>query len=162
MNGINFAAVQETIKAIKENPENKMRNWKAEIDWKGGVKNKIKIRDFAPYYTDEPEALGGTDEAPNPVEQLIGAALGCFTITFVVMASQEGITLEDVKAEIEADLNAAVFLGLEEGDGGILNPILKLQAKTSASDEEVKRIAKVALAKSPVISSLNVKVNSVS
>ncbi|UAC48444.1 OsmC family protein [Bacillus aquiflavi] len=154
MNGIQFDKARATVEAIKANPELKMRKWHADVSWKGGVKNEIKIRDFAPYLTDEPEALGGTDQAANPVEYLIGAAVSCFIITFEVMASQAGVKLEEVKAEIDADLNAAVFLGLEEGDGGILNPIIKLNAKTSASPEEVKQIAKTALGKSPVLSSL--------
>ena len=91
------------------------------------------------------------------MECLIGAAGSCFAITFEVFASQNGIKLEKVEVDIEADLNAAVFLGLEEGDGGILNPIIKLKAVTSASEEEVKKIANLALAKSPVLVSLKAK-----
>ncbi|TCS93618.1 OsmC family protein [Hazenella coriacea] len=154
MNGIALENAQQTAQAIQQNPDLKMRDWAAEVTWKGGVKNEIKIRDFAPFITDEPQPLGGFDEAPNPVEYLIGAAASCFAITFEVLASQAGITLEDVKVNITADLNAAVFLGIEEGEGGILNPTIKISAKTSASQKEVEEIAKVAVGKSPVISSL--------
>lgn len=158
MNGILFEQAEKTISAMQENPELKMRNWQAKVSWKDGVKNEVRIRDFSPYLTDEPEPLGGTDDAPNPVEHLIGAAAGCFAITFEVLASQEGVVLEEVEVQIEADLNAAVFLGLEEGDGGILNPVLTLSAKTSASAEEVESIAKTALGKSPVLASLKTDV----
>lgn len=154
MNGIALENAQQTVEAIQQNPDLKMRDWAAEVTWKGGVKNEIKIREFSPILTDEPQPLGGTDEAPNPVEYLIGAAASCFAITFEVMASQAEITLEEVKVNITADLNAAVFLGIEEGEGGILNPTIKISAKTSASKEEVEKIAKAAIGKSPVISSL--------
>ncbi|HHY73751.1 MAG TPA: OsmC family protein [Bacillus bacterium] len=154
MNGINFEKMKQTITAIQANPEQKIVKWHASASWENGVKNEICIRDFAPYYTDEPKVLGGTDVAPNPVEYLIGAAVSCFIITFEVLASQKGIKLQNVRADIEADLNAAVFLGIEEGDGGILNPVITLNTKTSATKEVIEEIVNEALLKSPVLVSL--------
>lgn len=158
MNGINLEKAQQTAMALQANPENKMVKWQATVTRENGVKNEIRIRDFAPYYTDEPETLGGTDKAPNPVEYLIGAAASCFSITFQVMASQKEIELQKVEANIEAELNAAVFLGLEEGDGGIQNTIITLNAKTSAPKEVVEAIAREAIKNSPVLASLKAKV----
>lgn len=158
MNNINFKTVEQTIKAMKEDPKLAMKKWVANVAWKDGVQNKLTIRDFNPIMVDEPQPLGGTDIAPNPVEYLVGAAASCFAITFEVMASQKGIELEAVDVNIEADLNAAVFLGLEDGDGGILDPKLKLNAKTSASKTEIKEIAEIALLKSPVLLSLKTKI----
>lgn len=154
MNNISFDALQQTINAIKKNPELGMTKWAAHISWQEGVRNQIAIRNFPTKVTDEPEKLGGTDIAPNPVEYLIGAAGSCFAITFEVLASQNGIKLEEVEVDIEADLNAAVFLGIEEGNGGILNPVIKLKTITSAPKEQVKEIAKLALSKSPVLVSI--------
>lgn len=159
MNGINVMALEQTVGAIKNDQTLKMRNWAAQVKWKNGVKNLVKIRDFESIIMDEPETLGGTDEGPNPVETLIGSAASCFAITFEVLASQNGIRIEDVTVDIEAGLNAAVFLGLEEGDGGILNPVITLRADTSAPLETVEEIAKIALAKSPVLASLRVELS---
>lgn len=157
MNNISFDAVQQTVNAIKENPELGMTKWAAHIDWQDGVQNQVFIRDFQPIIVDEPDKLGGADKAPNPVEYLIGAVGSCFAITFEVLASQQGIKLEKVEVDIEVDLNAAVFLGLEEGNGGILNPIIKLKAVTSADKEQVSEIAKLAISKSPVLVSIQPK-----
>lgn len=159
MNGINVKAVEQTIRAIKNDPELKMRNWIAQVKWENGVKNLVKIRDFENIVMDEPETLGGTDEGPNPIEMLIGSAASCFAITFEVLASQNGITIEDITIDIEAGLNAAVFLGLEDGDGGILNPVITFKSETSAPIEKVEEIVKVALAKSPVLASLSTELN---
>lgn len=158
MNGINLKKMEETVQAIQKDPQLKMRNWQARVKWLGGVKNEVKIRDFAPFITDEPETLGGTDEGSNPVENLIAAALSCFIITFEVMATEAGYTLEQVEGEIEADLNAAVFLGLEEGDGGIIDPKIKLTVKSSATKEQIEQVAKKALKKSPVLASMKATV----
>lgn len=43
----------------------------------GGTKTKVSVRDFAPFHTDEPASLGGSNEAPSPIETLLGALLGC-------------------------------------------------------------------------------------
>lgn len=158
MNNINFKAVDQTMKAMKEDPKLAMKKWVANVSWKDGVQNKLTIREFHPIMVDEPQPLGGTDFAPNPVEYLVGAAASCFTITFEVMASQIGIDLETVHVSMEADLNAAVFLGLEEGEGGILDPKIKLNVKSSASKSKVKEIADIALLKSPVLLSLKTKI----
>ncbi|WP_206752166.1 hypothetical protein [Desulfosporosinus fructosivorans] len=66
---------------------------------------------------------------------------------------------QNVDVTIEADLNAAVFLGIEEGDGGIINPVITLTAETSTSKIQVMEIANIALRKSPVLASLKTKVN---
>ncbi|MGE5704084.1 MAG: OsmC family protein [Clostridia bacterium] len=154
MNQINFEAAEKTVQAIQKDPSLKMRKWTAQIKWLQGVQNEVKVREFQPFHMDEPATLGGTDVAPNPVEMLIAAAGSCFAITFEVLASQNGIVLKEVSVNVEADLNAAVFLGLEEGYGGIFNPSVTIKAVTSASENEVRQIAKQALAKSPVLASL--------
>ena len=154
MNNISLEKLEQTVNAMKENPELAMKKWKAHIEWEDGVKNQVSIRNFPTIVTDEPEVLGGTDKGANPVEYLIGAVGSCYAITFEVIASQKGIKLEKVEVDIEADLNAAVFLGLEEGDGGILNPIINLKVSASASEEQIREIANIALLKSPVLASL--------
>lgn len=154
MNGINFKALEQTTKAIKDDPSLKMRDWHAQIKWQSGVVNQLKIRDFDSIVMDEPTVLGGTDKGANPVEMLIGTAGSCFAITFEVLASQQGIELKDVTVDVDADLNAAVFLGIEEGEAGIINPTITLKADTSASREQIENIAKIALEKSPVLASM--------
>lgn len=158
MNNINLEAVKQVTKGIKENPELGMKKWTSHLKWKDGTENTAFIRDFAPIIIDEPNQLGGTDKGANPVEHLITAAASCFAITFEVLASQAGIKLEEVSVDIEADLNVAVFLEIEEGERGILNPVIKLRAVTSAPKEKVKEIANLALTVSPVLKSLNTKI----
>lgn len=158
MNNIRFDLVEETVKAIKVNPEMAMTEWSSRIKWIDGVQNKIFIREFPALLVDEPNPLGGTDTAPNPVEYLLGALGSCFAITFEVFASQQGITLESVEVNVDAKLNAAVFLGLEEGDGGVLNPIVRLHAKANAPAEKIQEIAQMALLKSPVLASVKPKI----
>lgn len=67
------------------------------------------------FKVDEPEVLGGTDLAANPV-QLILASLGaCQAITYQVWAAKLGITLDGVEARVEGDIDLRGFLGLDDG-----------------------------------------------
>lgn len=158
MNNIALDAMQQVSNTIKEKPELGMKKWTAHINWKDSTENNVFIRDFPPIIIDEPAQLGGTDKGANPVEYLIAATVSCFVITFEVFASQQGIKLEKVDAYIEADLNVAVFLGIGEGNRGILNPVIKLNAVTDAPIDKVREIANLALSVSPVFNSLNTKV----
>jgi len=42
-----------------------------------GTRTKIQVRDFDPFYTDEPSSLGGTNTAPSPLETVLVALVGC-------------------------------------------------------------------------------------
>ena len=67
------------------------------------------------FKVDEPEVLGGTDVAANPV-QLVLASLGaCQTITYRVWAAKLGMALEGVEARVEGDLDLRGFFGLDDG-----------------------------------------------
>ena len=66
------------------------------------------------FKVDEPEALGGTDLAANPV-QLILASLGaCQAITYQVWAAKLGIAIDGVEARVEGDIDLRGFFGIDE------------------------------------------------
>lgn len=65
------------------------------------------------FKVDEPEALGGTDLAANPV-QLVLASLGaCQAITYQVWAAKLGIVIDGVEARVEGDIDLRGFFGLD-------------------------------------------------
>ena len=66
------------------------------------------------FKVDEPEVLGGTDLAANPV-QLVLASLGaCQAITYRVWAAKLGIELEGVEARVEGDIDLRGFFGIDQ------------------------------------------------
>ena len=66
------------------------------------------------FKVDEPEALGGTDLAANPV-QLVLASLGaCQAITYQVWAAKLGITIDTFEARVEGDIDLRGFFGLDD------------------------------------------------
>src|SRR5580765_8454844 len=97
LNRVNLAAVGALVGHIQEQPDAAATVWSAEVTWKGAFQSEARIRDFSPIPSDEPLALGGTDSAPNPVEQLLASLGNCLAVGYAANASTEGITINDLR-----------------------------------------------------------------
>jgi uncharacterized OsmC-like protein len=115
--GFNLPQLQGLIGAIKDKPEVGQTVWKANTSWKkgDGFRSQATIRDFVTIPMDEPPPLGGSNSAPNMVEMVLGAYGCCLTTGYVMNASFRGIELEDVKIDLDADLDLNGFFDLKDG-----------------------------------------------
>src|SRR5580765_6926626 len=118
LNGVNLAAVGALVGHIREQPEAAATVWSAEVTWKGAFQSEARIRDFTPIPSDEPAALGGTDTAPNPVEQLLAALGNCLAVGYAANASVAGIELRGVTINLDGDIDLKTFLGLADANAG--------------------------------------------
>jgi len=150
LNDVNITAVGALVEAIASDPANADTTWKASVAWDGGFRTTTTIRDFAPVATDEPSGLGGTDTAPNPVEHLIGALGSCLAIGYAANASVAGIAIDDLRIEIEGDLNLKSFLGIEPGNAGYETLRATVHIATDADEAAVRELHEAVVATSPV------------
>ena len=60
---------------------------------------------------DEPEAMGGTDLGPSPIQVLLMSLAGCLGVTGQAIAKQKGLKLLDLKIEIKGHMNPCNFMG---------------------------------------------------
>jgi uncharacterized OsmC-like protein len=158
MNNISLNAINKLAEGIEKDINSGVIKLNAHLDWKDGTKNSITVRDFAPIVTDEPDFLGGTNTAPNPIEYLLAGAAACFSTTFEIFASQQDIKLEKVSTDIETDLDLAIFFGVKDGERGITNLTINLNVVSSAPIEKIEEIANSACSASMVLNSLKAKV----
>ena len=63
---------------------------------------------------DEPPALGGEGKAPNPVEYYLASLASCQIVTWRIWAEKLGITVDEITAHAEGDLDVQGFFGLED------------------------------------------------
>ena len=77
------------------------------------TKTTVETRGFE-FVIDEPEELGGSDEAPNPVEYLIGSWAGCLNVVCHVVADEMDLELGRLTIDIEGELDPAKFLGVAD------------------------------------------------
>lgn len=63
------------------------------------------------FVIDEPEGLGGNDEAANPVEFLLAAYAGCLNVMGHIVAKELGFKLNKLSINIDGNLNPAKVFG---------------------------------------------------
>jgi uncharacterized OsmC-like protein len=117
-NDVDLGVIGELAEAIRTDPANGQTAWHARTEWTGGFKSATYARDHAPIHTDEPEALAGTNTAPNPVELVLAALGSCLTVGYTAAATARGIELRSLTVELKGALDLRVFLGLGEGHAG--------------------------------------------
>ena len=74
------------------------------------ARTEIETRGFK-LIVDEPEELGGTNHAPNPVEYILAGYAGCINVVAHITAKELNIDLKDLQISIDGDLNPARLFG---------------------------------------------------
>ena len=101
------------------------------------ARTEIETRGFK-LIVDEPEELGGTNLAPNPVEYILAGYAGCINVVAHLTAKKFNIDLKDLKISIDGDINPARLFGESFQDrAGYKNINVRLST-TNAIDEKIK------------------------
>lgn len=150
LNDVNLPAVAALTEAVASDRVNGATTWKASVDWKGAFRSEATIREFAPIPSDEPAGLGGTDTAPNPVEQLLGALGNCLAVGYAANATALGIELNDLRIDVEGDLDLASFLGVEPGHAGFHTIRAGVTIDSDAPESQILELHERVTQSSPV------------
>jgi uncharacterized OsmC-like protein len=165
LNGVDVTALFETIEAVKGNAAIAKFNFRATNTWLGGEKNRSTIKEFSGALAEhraggksfvfdngEPEVLLGEDKAPNPVEWLLHALIGCLTTTTAYHAAARNIAVEAIDSSLDGDVDLRGFLGLnEEVRKGYSAIRVRMRVKTKASPATIKALT----AMSPVFDTVS-------
>ena len=150
LNDVNLPAVAALTETVAGDRAKGATVWKASVDWKGAFRSEANIRDFAPIPSDEPTGLGGTDTAPNPVEQLLGALGNCLAVGYAANASALGIELKELHIDVEGDLDLASFLGVEPGHAGFDTIRATVSIESDAPEAQILELHDQVTQSSPV------------
>lgn len=165
LNGVNVTALGETMEAIKANPDIARFNFRVKNTWMGGDRNRTTIKDFSgalgehrtgvqAFIADngEPEVLLGDDAAPNPVEWLLHALVGCITTSTAYHAAAKGIRIDAISSDVDGDLDLRGFLGLSDKVRKGYSAIrIHMRVKTQATVTEIEKLT----AMSPVLDTVS-------
>ncbi|HEY6629239.1 MAG TPA: OsmC family protein [Acidimicrobiia bacterium] len=150
LNEVDLPTVGALVQSIQDDPNNAQTTWKSEVTWDGAFRTSARSRDFDPIAFDEPPGLGGTNTAPNPVEQLLGALGSCLVIGYAANASVAGIELKDLRIELEGDLDLKTFLGLGDGNAGFSTIGATVHIEAEADDAAIEALHRRVVSTSPV------------
>jgi uncharacterized OsmC-like protein len=127
VNNVNLQEVGNYVEAVKADNGNAKVTFVARSKWVGGTKCEIDINKF---YVNgqvasredrafklectEPGALGGNDDAPNPVEYLASALCGCLTAAISTNSAMFNNAIENLEIETSVDFDMMGILGLDK------------------------------------------------
>jgi uncharacterized OsmC-like protein len=124
-NGVDVDRLVATIEAINEDANLGKFTFRAASKWEIGGRNRGRIdalthagketshAEVFALVGDEPPVLLGSDHGPNAVELVLQALAFCYGVGFVYNAAAQGIEIEELRYEIEGDLDLRRFVGLE-------------------------------------------------
>ncbi len=112
INGLDTDALMKVVESIKGNWETGKTVWTASTSWKGGFQVETRSREFK-LSADEPDMLCGTNTACNPVEMILQSYGACLTIGYALNAAVRGIKIDDIKIDLEGEIDLPGFVGLE-------------------------------------------------
>src|ERR1700723_684161 len=158
LNQVDLGAVGALVEKIRQRPTAAQTTWSAEVRWTGAFRSEAQVRSFAPIASDEPRGMGGTDSAPNPVEQLLGSLGNCLAVGYAANASVAGIEIRDLRITLDGDIDLHTFLGLADGHAGFCAIRVVVHLDTDADEATVAELHRKVAATSPVGQTLSTAV----
>ena len=150
LNDVDIESVAGLAGKIQQEPDVAATKWSAHVQWKCGFRSEATIRDFQPAMSDEPPALGGSNQGPNPVEQVLAALGNCLAVGYAANATAAGIEIKDLSIDLEGDLDLHTFLGLSDGNAGYSEITVKVNIDSDASASDLEAVHNKVINTSPV------------
>jgi uncharacterized OsmC-like protein len=164
INGVDVNRLVSTIDAIKENPDLARFQFRSETRWDGGARSTTTIDSFhgagsehrhARKHSvpgDEPDVLLGDDSAPNAVETVLAALASCLTVGYAYNAAARGIEIEELRFELEGEIDLHPFLGLSDDPRpGYKSIHVRYWVKSPASRDQLVELCDYVQRTSPVL-----------
>lgn len=163
-NGADVDRLVATVGAVKSDPNAARFTFRARSTWQTGGRNQGEIREFEQAGVtstdrpvafqltgDEPPTLLGSNAGPNTVELVLQALAFCYAVGFVYNAAARGIGIEELRYEVEGDLDLHRFLGL----GGPRAAFSQIRARgwvrsSDATPEQLEELCQYVQDTSPV------------
>ena len=163
LNGVDTPNLFATINAVAGNPPLAKFTFRAANRWVAGTHSRGTIEKFYgagseqahkrtfTLEADHPAVLVGEDNAPLPVEIVLYALAACITGGIASVAAARGVTLTEVTASIEGDMDMRGILGLSKDVRNGYDKIrLTFSIKGDAPEEKLRQIVEQSRARSAV------------
>lgn len=159
LNGVNVTRLNQTIEAIRSQPELAQFKFRARNEWDTGGHNQAKVDTFQgacqemehkqpfTFEADEPAVLLGEDTGANPVEFVLAGLSGCMTTTLAYHAANRGLKIEEIRSEYEGDIDLQGLLGI---DPNVRSGYREIRVKLKVKGDVDKATVEELVRKSPV------------
>ena len=149
------SAIHETQDKYRLKPEAANAVFSTRSELTAGLRSDVTIRQHQ-LVVDEPPALGGADQGPNPIELVLGALGACQEITYKAYAAAMGIPLERVSVELEGDIDLRGFFGVDDSARPGFHTIRgRVTLESSAPSADLDRLKAAVDSHCPVLDMLS-------
>jgi uncharacterized OsmC-like protein len=152
-NGVNVDNLMATVQAIQAKPSLAQFIFRSKARWISRAHTQSTFdslygageehRRITPLFLegDEPEALLGTDLAPNAAEAALHALTCCLGVTYAYNAAAMGIEIHNLSFDVETDTSLLGFLELDKRVRPGLSPIrVKVNLDCSGSADQIQEL----------------------
>lgn len=147
---IDLDTFNATRDAVAEDPDVGRGSFSTVTEWVDGARARTSARSFS-IETDEPEPLGGTDQAVDPMELLLAAVGTCLQIGWVTQAAKRDVDLRALRIEVEGDYDLRGYLDLDNDvRPGFSRLRYTVDVDADADDAVLDEIRRAAEATSPM------------
>jgi uncharacterized OsmC-like protein len=163
LNGVNVPNLFATIDVVRENPPLAKFQFRTRHRWLNGTHSRGTIETFSgaggeqthkrtfTVDADHPAVLVGEDNAPLPVEYVLYGLGACIISGIANIAAARGVTLTEVEAAVEGDMDLRGILGLSpEVRNGYDRIRATFTIKGDAPAEKLREVVEQARARSAV------------
>ena len=117
-------------------PTPRLADFSAAGRWKGRLSTSVEARRFG-FTVAEPTSLGGTDEAANPIEYLLGSLAGCVSVVVETVAGELDVPVAAFESHATGTLDIRGFLGTADVSPHFQQLTLTLALTTSVPEAEL-------------------------
>jgi uncharacterized OsmC-like protein len=120
-----------------------------------GMYTEIDAGEYGVMVTDEPAAHGGTGEGPSPLQTVLGALLGCESVTFSRTAKEMDFSYDG----IEFDASYTIDIRGRMGVGGVTQHFQSVRVDavvtTDETEDRLRAVVEETEARCPVFNLIN-------
>lgn len=120
----------------------------------GTFKNTNTVRKFN-FLVDEPYRMGGTNEAPTPMEYVLGSFNGCILIVIEMIAKEIGFSFQHIQAESVGVLDPRGLLGTADVSPHFQQVTNTILFDTEESEERLQELKGLVKQRCPVYNLFN-------
>jgi uncharacterized OsmC-like protein len=157
INGIDMDVLEhEVIERSRKEPELFRKTFKAQTVWNNATSVTLKAANneiLVNCGCENPFVCGrDPNRAFNPLEVALGSLGTCMTVAYAAFAAVMGITVRDLRVEIEGDLDVGPLYHVEDRSPfGFSQLRMNVYIDSNATGEQLKELDELAQRKSPVM-----------
>ena len=145
--------VARRIEFFKRKPEAAIYRPKVTSRHIKNLYTEAKVREHL-VQADYPEAAGGDNQAPNPIELLLAAFAACIEAAFYEFAMHEGFTINSLTVTVEGTLDLRGLFMIDDVSAGFTDLRYDFQIESPDAEEKIRELAEKVVAHCPVVDSL--------